>query len=102
MIQAGDADDFGVDIIACGFVYAVALDGHVEAAVVVALVEWFGEVYGEVWAAHDADGGGAVFDVAEGYGVLLVSEESFGAVDGVEGPEGLVVCVACAQVDGVE
>ena len=102
MIQAGDADDFGVDIIGCGFVDAVALDGHVEAAVFVADVEGFGEVDGEVWAAHDADGGGAVFDESEGDGVLLVSEETFGAVDGVEGPEGVVVGVACTEVDGVE
>lgn len=81
---------------------AVALYGGVDGAVGVWEVEGSGELAGEVWASEDADCGCAAFDVGEGDGVLLVSEEALCAIDGVEGPEAGVVGVSGADVDGVE
>ena len=41
---------------------------------------------GEVRAAHDAELDAGVDEEREADGVLLAAEETFGAVDGVEGP----------------
>ena len=53
-------------------------------------------------AAEHAEQGRAVFDQGEGDGVLAAAQESLGAVDGVEGPEGSVSPGVIAEVEEIE
>lgn len=104
VVEAGDADGaLGVALFSGqGLVDPLAVDGVVDRAVAVGLVERVGHVAGQVGAGHGGDDGRAGLDIGEGDGVLLAAEEALGAVDGVEGPEARGAALAGAEVDRVE
>ena len=66
------------------------------------MIEWYAVIARHVRASHDAQCDITAFDVAQGEGVLLTTEEALGSVDGVECPEGGRGAVVIAGVDGIE